>query len=317
MSTSLKPVSIVIPIKNRGNLLPNLIKNLLNLHYTHFEIIIVDDYSTDNTKDILKKYPIKSISLEKSVGSAQARNIGINQAKNDIIALTDSDCIVSRNWLNELVPFLEKYDVVGGKILFLNSAEMKLYPINMKNETVINKESAVNFLNTTNMIFRKDLWKSTNGFLDYRIEDLEFSWRVLKKGFKLIYVPKGLVIHYGNRSIPQNIRRFSQYGKSYSKIAFIHKMNLSYKPEPIFNRHSISSNVELITYPFVFLLTLFICNILVFNVILLFSLISLSLFLFLFLIFRLMKKLDIIYKLYKFSAIYSIAIYSLIYALKK
>lgn len=317
MSTSLKPVSIVIPIKNRGNLLPNLIKNLLNLHYTHFEIIIVDDCSTDNTKDILKKYPIKSISLEKSVGSAQARNIGINEAKNDIIALTDSDCIVSRNWLNELVPFLEKYDVVGGKILFLNSAEMKLYPINMKNETVINKESAVNFLNTKNMIFRKDLWKRTNGFLNYRIEDLEFSWRVLKKGFKLIYVPKGLVIHYGNRSILQNIRRFSQYGKSYSKIAFIHKMNLSYKPEPIFNRHSIRSNVELITYPFVLLLTLFICNILVFNVILLFSLISLSLFLFLFLIFRLMKKLDIIYKFYKFSAIYSIAIYSLIYALKK
>lgn len=317
MSTSLKPVSIVIPIKNRGNLLPNLIKNLLNLHYTHFEIIIVDDCSTDNTKDILKKYPIKSISLEKSVGSAQARNVGINEAKNDIIALTDSDCIVSRNWLNELVPFLEKYDVVGGKILFLNSAEMKLYPINMKNETVINKESAVNFLNTKNMIFRKDLWKRTNGFLNYRIEDLEFSWRVLKKGFKLIYVPKGLVIHYGNRSILQNIRRFSQYGKSYSKIAFIHKMNLSYKPEPIFNRHSIRSNVELITYPFVLLLTLFICNILVFNVILLFSLISLSLFLFLFLIFRLMKKLDIIYKLYKFSAIYSIAIYSLIYALKK
>ena len=64
MSTSLKPVSIVIPIKNRGNLLPNLIKNLLNLHYTHFEIIIVDDCSTDNTKDILKKYPISSISCQ-------------------------------------------------------------------------------------------------------------------------------------------------------------------------------------------------------------------------------------------------------------
>ena len=313
----LKPVSIVIPIKNKSDLLPNLIKNLSNLNYSQYEIIIVDDYSKDNTKDLLKKYPIKSIILEKSVGAAKARNIGIKEAKNDIIALTDSDCFVSRNWLKNLVPFLNKYDVVGGKVVYCDRAEMKLNPLNMKYETIINKESSINFLNTSNMIFKKDLWNSTGGFLNYRIEDLEFSWRLLKKGFKLIYVPKGLVIHYANRSILQNIKKYLNYGKSYSKIAYIHKMNLSFKPEAIFSRDSIWNYIQLITYPFVLVLALFICNLMIFNMILYFSLIALSLFLFIFLIFRVMNKIEIIYKFFKLSIISSIAIYSLIYMLKK
>ena len=94
----LKPISIVIPIKNRAHYLPNLIKNLINLNYPEYEIIFINDCSTDNTMELMKQFPVKSISLEKSVGSAEARNIGIKEAKNEIIALTDSDCFVSRNW---------------------------------------------------------------------------------------------------------------------------------------------------------------------------------------------------------------------------
>ena len=119
MSSVLQPVSIIVPIKNRGSLLPNLIKNLFNLNYPNYEIIIVDDCSTDNTKNLLKRYPIKSIVLEKSVGSAEARNIGISKAKNDIIALTDSDCFVSRNWLKDLKSLLRIINLSFSKCPFI------------------------------------------------------------------------------------------------------------------------------------------------------------------------------------------------------
>ncbi len=316
MSSVLQPVSIIVPIKNRGSLLPNLIKNLSNLNYPNYEIIIVDDCSTDNTKNLLRKYPIKSIVLEKSVGSAEARNIGINEAKNDIIALTDSDCFVSRNWLKDLVPFLNRYDIVGGRVEFCDRAERKLNP-SIKIETVLKKESTVNFLNSSNMLFKKELVTHTGGFLNYRIEDLEFSWRAIKKGFRLIYVPKGLVIHHGKRTTLQNIKKYIQYGKSYSKIAAVHNMDISFKPESIYDRKTIWNYLQLIAFPFVLLLALFICGFIILNMIFYLSLNAFSLAFLIFLFFRLMRRIDIIYKLYKFSIIFSIINYNLIYLLKK
>ncbi|MFX1437587.1 MAG: glycosyltransferase [Promethearchaeota archaeon] len=317
MSSTLNPVSIVVPIKNRSDLLPNLVKNLLNLDYPDYEIIIVDDCSTDNTKELLKAYPIKVITLEKSVGSAKARNIGIREAKNDIIALTDSDCFVSKNWLRNLVPYLKNYDVVGGRVIFCDDTEKRFNPFNTKNETLLSKKSSVNFLNTSNMILKKETWRFSGGFANYRIEDLEFSWRLLKKGYKLIYSPKGLVIHHGNRTPLQNIRKYLQYGKSYSKIAFIHKMSFSFKTDPILDRKAIFDFFQLISLPFLLLLGTFLLGFMIINVLLNLSMNLISLFLCIYFAFRFLRRIDILFKLYKFTIIFGIVNYSLIYMLKK
>ncbi len=315
--STINPVSIVVPIKNRGDLLPNLIKNLSNLDYSEYEIIIVDDCSTDDTRELLKNYPIKSIILEKSVGSAEARNIGIKEAKNNIIALTDSDCFVSKNWLRNLVPYLNNYDVVGGRVKFCDDTEEKFNPFNTKKETILTKDSSINFLNTSNMIFKKDLWKISGGFLNYRIEDLEFSWRLLKKGFKLIYSPKGLVIHHGNRTPIQNIKKYLQYGKSYSKIAFIHKMSFSFKTDRILDRNSIFNYLQLISIPFLLLLASILSSFMIINILLNVSLNFLSIVLCFFITFRLVRRIDILFKIYKFTIIFGIVNYSLIYIIKR
>ncbi len=315
--STLNPVSIVVPIKNRGDLLPNLMKNLSNLDYSDYEIIIVDDCSTDNTKDLLKQYPIKSILLENSVGSAEARNIGIREAKNQIIALTDSDCFVSRNWLKNLVPYLGSYDVVGGRVIFCDDTEKKFNPFNAKEETVLKKDSTINFLNTSNMLFKKETWKLSGGFLSYRIEDLEYSWRLLKKGFKLIYSPKGLVIHHGNRSPIQNIKKYFQYGKSYSKIAFIHKMSFAFKTDRILDKGSIIHYLRLISLPFLLLMTSILFGFVIINIYLNVSASFLSMIICFYLLFRLIRRIDILFKIYKMTIIFVIVNYSLIYMLKK
>lgn len=316
MTQVLQPVSIVVPIKNRGNFLPSLIKNLQDLNYPKYEIIIVDDGSTDNTKDLLKKSQIKSILLTKSVGSAKARNLGIKQAKYEIIALTDSDCFVSKNWLKNLVPFLDKFDIVGGKVLFCDKSERKLNPFSQNEEVIIGRDSNINFLNTCNMLFKKDVWNLMGGFLSYRIEDLEFSWRSIKKGYKLIYVPKGLVIHYGKRNPFQNIKKYFEYGKAYSEIVSIHKMEFIFKSEPIYNSKSVRDYIPLIIFSNILFVAFFIGSFFLFNKIFGFSFLNVLSFLFVYLLFRFVIKIDIIYKLYKFSITFSIIFYTLIYLLK-
>ena len=316
MSNKLKPVSIIIPIRNRGNFVSKLIENLMQLDYPQFEIIIIDDCSTDNTKNQLKDYPVRTLSLEKSVGSAEARNIGIKIAKNDIIALTDSDCIVSKTWLKDLVPFLEDYDIVGGKVIYCNKQEKKLHPFIMKTETLIENKSDVNFLNTNNMIFKKELINSVGGFLNYRLEDLEFSWRALRKGFKLIYVPKGNIIHYDNRNPLQNIKKYLLYGKSYSKISYIHKMDLSFKTEPILSRKSFQKYIQLFVLPIIILFSFYIYSTLISSNILYVLLLMLHIAISVLIIYRLIKGIDIFYIIYKNCIFISILSYMLIYMVK-
>ena len=311
----LKPVSIVIPIKNRAGFLPDLIRNLSNLNYPEFEILIVDDCSSDNTKVVLKQYPVRTISLKKSMGSARARNIGIKEAKNDIIALTDSDCFVSKNWLKDLVPYLNTYDVVGGKVIFSDDIEKKLNP-SIPQDTVLSKDSPVNFLNTSNMVFKKDMFNQTRGFLSHRLEDVEFSWRLLKKDFKLYYVSRGVVFHRGTRTPIQNIKRYLQYGKSYSELSFLHNMDLNNKSEKLFDNKAVWNYAKLILCLIGFYLFLFIILLTISNVIFSISFLTISLFLTSYLVFRVMKQLDILYRLYKLSIFFSIVIYMIIYMLK-
>jgi glycosyltransferase involved in cell wall biosynthesis len=311
----LKPVSIVIPIRNRVNYLPNLIKSLSNLNYPQYEIIIVDDCSTDNTDALLKQYPIRSISLKKPVGSAKARNIGIKEARNEIIALTDSDCIVSKNWLKDLVPHLNTHDAVGGKVIFRDDIEKKINP-SIIDKTIIREDSPVNFLNTSNLVFKKSLWSHTSGFLNYRLEDVEFSWRLLKGGYKLVFVPRGLVIHHGTRNPFQNFKKYSQYGKSYARISYIHKMHISNKTEAILDNKAIWEYFKLLLTFIGLYVALFIYYLTVINIILSVSVLTISVFIFTYFVFRIMKKIDVLFRLYKLSFFFNIVVHMVIFKLK-
>jgi GT2 family glycosyltransferase len=210
---------------------------------------------------------------------------------------------------------LIKYDVVGGKVIFYDDIEKKLNPT-IHDETVLSKDSPVNFLNTSSMVFKKEILNHTRGFLNYRLEDVEFSWRLLKKGYELYYVPKGLVIHHGTRNPIQNIKKYLQYGKSYSKLSKLHEMELNNKSEKLIDRKSIWDYSKLILSIFGLYIALFIGYLTIFTLIFSISFLIISLFLIIYSVFRIVKKIDILYKLYKMSIFFSIVIYMVIYMLK-
>ncbi len=95
-------VSVIIPTYNRADFIKDAVESVLCQTYKDFEIIIVDDGSTDSTKDVLQKFHNKITYIYKSNGgAASARNVGINHAQGEYIAFLDSDDL----WLPERLKF--------------------------------------------------------------------------------------------------------------------------------------------------------------------------------------------------------------------
>jgi len=89
-------ISVIIPTYNRATLLPRAIESVLNQSYQDFELLVIDDGSTDNTKEIVASYTQKDtrvqyVKQEHSGGAARPKNAGIQKAKSEYIAVLDSD----------------------------------------------------------------------------------------------------------------------------------------------------------------------------------------------------------------------------------
>ena len=202
-------VSVVICTQNRAESLNNLsLKSLLKLDYPNFEVIIVDDASNDNTKEIAEKYLLKIKNLKyiknkKSKGLCYVRNLGIKNSKGEIIAFTDDDCIIHKDWIKELVKIYEKNKNlagVGGKILIKNTNK----PQNFKKEIFgcnmsFKKEIFSKFLFDTNLYFNKCSY----------YDETELINRIKNFKHKIIYSSKPIVQHFSH---PAKYRKNQKIG---------------------------------------------------------------------------------------------------------
>ena len=113
-------VSVIIPVYNRSHDISTCLESLLKLDYPEhkLEIIVVDDASTDNTRDVVSRYPVKMITNPMNRQAPYCRNLGADRASGDILAFIDSDCLADRTWLRELVPVFkeQKIAAVGGLV---------------------------------------------------------------------------------------------------------------------------------------------------------------------------------------------------------
>lgn len=208
-------VSIIICTQNRAEALKKYALNsILKLDYPSYEVVVVDDASKDKTQEILKEFKgkIKNLTIiknNKARGLCYVRNLGIKYAKGDLIAFTDDDCIVNRNWLKELVePFLTDpiISVVGGKIFIGNSQnihnnEKQIFCGNI----CFKKEIFNKFLFDTDLYFNKC---STH-------DETELLYRLKKKGFRLFYNNKAIVRHFKE---PAEYRKNKEFGEPMNNI---------------------------------------------------------------------------------------------------
>jgi len=127
-------VSIITPSYNSAKFIKQCIESVIAQTYTNWEMLIVDDYSSDNSLQILKKYNdkrIQLIELDKNVGASESRNVAIRKAKGKYIAFLDSDDLWEPQKLEKQISFMETEDIAFSFSTYqpISDDESKLYSI--------------------------------------------------------------------------------------------------------------------------------------------------------------------------------------------
>jgi glycosyltransferase involved in cell wall biosynthesis len=195
MSTSQKPlVSVIIPIYNAQDTLALCLDRLYQSDYPNFEVILVDDCSSDASPEIAKKYKARLLRLPRNQGAAAARNQGVQKAKGTILLFMDSDILVEPDSLSLVVDDLKDATIAG--VVGLLSPRLKFtnFSSNYKNlymhYTYSILPRSVSVFYTSFAAIRKDIFEACGGFDEnYRqatIEDIEVGERITSRGHKLI-----------------------------------------------------------------------------------------------------------------------------------
>jgi len=234
-------VSIVVVTKNEERHIRDCLESLMRLEYPKekYEIIVVDGNSTDKTREIVKKYPVKLI-IDKEGGLANSRNIGIQAAKGDYIASTDADCVVKEDWLRILVGSIQEApeDVVavgGPNSIFEDDAPFAKL-VGYMQETFfasggapqsykINESKYVFSIHNCNILYKKGVLIEKGGFDEnFNVgEDAELNFRLRQKGYKFLYLPSIIVWHRRPDGLKKFIKKMFLYGDSMAKITRKHK----------------------------------------------------------------------------------------------
>lgn len=226
-------ISIVVPVRNREKDIAESLESLKQLDYPSFEIIAVDNESTDRTREIISRYPVQ-LTEQPRRGAYAARNRGVELAKGEIVAFTDSDCVVDKGWLKSLADCYSN-DLVGGAggrvITFKSDSLVGTFQglgpqeiFDSPRRVELGPQNTSRFLSaglgSGNMSFRLSVLKEVNGFSEdmYKCGDYEICWRIQKAGYELVYEPKALVYHKPRYSVKELVTQFFQFGWSQPQL---------------------------------------------------------------------------------------------------
>lgn len=233
---NLPNVSVIVPVFNSENTLKQCIESILNTDYpkSKREIVVVDNNSNNQTKNILNMFKDQiKIVHEYKKGAAAARNKGIENSGGDIIAFTDSDCVVDSNWLKNIVKPLADPEVgiSGGKIL----AKTPCNSIEKYGEKIHDHKKAIEDFNipyviTMNWASRTNVLKDAGMFNEdmIRCQDSDLSRRIFNSGYRLVYVDEAIVYHSNRKTLSTLFYQGYIHGYWGIKLNRYHK-NLLYK----------------------------------------------------------------------------------------
>ncbi len=198
-------VSILVCIYNHGRYISKCIEGILRQSFEHFELIILNDGSTDNTDEVVRSFDdrrIRYIKNEKNSGSiGKVRNQAVSYARGDYIFFTDSDCIPKFDWIEKGLSELKKDKilVIEGKLIYHKEGYKPAL-----SERKVSNESGGMWMNA-NMAFRREIFEE----FDYnpamrRQEDRELAIRIQRK-YEIPFAPSCIVYH---QMIKRNVKQY-------------------------------------------------------------------------------------------------------------
>lgn len=228
------PVSVVVTVRNDGEQLRGCLDALGRLDYPSYEVVVVDDGSTDGTAAMVAAHPLAKAdrlrtvpvgSADEPLGIGASRNRGVEAAAHDIIAFTDADCRPSEGWLADLVPFLARHDVVGGRIRPAGDSMASAYEgvnasLDMGPDPArVDRGGDTPYLPTANLVGRRSVFEAVPFPPRNVAEDVEFCWRALEAGYDVVYTPTGAVEHRYRAGLRELAARRATYGASEALLA--------------------------------------------------------------------------------------------------
>jgi glycosyltransferase involved in cell wall biosynthesis len=214
-------VSVVVASFNGGRTLEACLGSLNRLNYPNYEVILVDDGSTDDTQQIAALHKsIRTIRHERNLGLSVARNTGIAAATGEIVAFTDSDCRADEDWLHYLVGDLLNSDFAGiGGHNFLPPEDSWVAAAVMVSPGgpahVMLTDRVAEHIPGCNMAFYKWALEDIGGFDPiFRAagDDVDVCWRLQQHGHKIGFSPAGFVWHYRRSNVGAYLRQQRGYG---------------------------------------------------------------------------------------------------------
>jgi len=239
-------VSVIIPAYNSAKTLCQCLTSVSEQNFENFEIIVVDNNSTDTSKEIIlihqkKDEKIKYV-FEKTRSRGAARNRGIKESEGEIIIMIDSDCKAPQNWIAEITkPIINGREevVMGNDTLVGNNFISRHREISRQNfKKKMNEKNYINYFDTKNCAFKKNILKKSGSFdvnmkskedVDFglrllafdpeagNMEDYDIGMALLTKKTKFYFLPDCKVEHYHPLSL------FGWIGQVIDKAYYLRK----------------------------------------------------------------------------------------------
>lgn len=221
--------SIIIPLYNRPQEIDELLESLTHQTFTDFEVLVVEDGSTEKAESIVQSYRDRlNVQYHYKPNSRQGftRNFGFERAKGDWLVVFDSDCLIPPRYFEHVNSFLKDHpdvDVYGGPDAATASFTrvQKAISYSMTSPFTTggirgNKNQiGVYHPRSFNMGISRKAWETTGGYrISVKGEDVEFSIRILKHGLKTALIPDAVVYHKRRTSFRQFRAQVEFFGRA-------------------------------------------------------------------------------------------------------
>ncbi|GEM_PF-516010 len=215
-------VSVVVPAYNAMKTIAVCLESLLAQDYPvdRREIIVVDNNSSDETAAIVARYPVRLLHEHSRQSSYAARNTGWRQARGELVAFTDADCVADPEWLARLAEGFTDAAIggVAGRVLALSPATVLERFAEQRRQ--VSNDASMNcsylpYAITANVAYRREALEALGGFDESLISggDADFAWRLQQQlGRRLVFALEALVRHKHRDTFGSFWRQHRLYG---------------------------------------------------------------------------------------------------------
>lgn len=235
--------SVILPTFHRPDDVEAFLESMKNQEFKDFEIIIGDGSHDDSVKNVVDKFKEKlniTFLYEKGIKASEARNLACEKSTGEFLVFIDSDCIVPSHYFSSIVDFLNKNEGVvafGGSDAAHESFTPVQKAINYAMTSVFTtggirgKKTSIDkfHLRGFNMAVRRDIFFELNGFSKMQVaEDIDFSMRLYKAGYKAHYIHEAYVYHKRRDTLGKFRRQLTMHGKGRIDLFIRHKESLKF-----------------------------------------------------------------------------------------